>query len=73
MNPFTTTREIAAGMDPWIAAFAANHLPLVRVPPQAGSYYWRFRDENAHALLVGKAVRIVTGTRGSIAASKTKK
>jgi hypothetical protein len=66
VSDFPTLRRIVAGFDPWIAALASPHLPFRKVPAAAGSYFWRFRDENAHALLVGKAVRIVTSLRGAL-------
>ena len=66
MKDFTITRRLVAGFEPWIAALVAPHLPFQKVPAKGGSYYWRFRDENAHALLVGKLVRAVTGLRGAL-------
>src|SRR5450759_1550075 len=66
MDDFPTIRKIVSGLDPWIAALARPHFPFRRVPARRGSYYWRFRDENAHALLVGKAVRVVTSLRGAL-------
>ena len=67
MHGFRVTRRTIATLDPWVAELVALHLPLRKEGGKGGSYYWRFRDENAHALLIGKLVRTVTGLRASLA------
>jgi hypothetical protein len=56
-------------LDDWLMALASPLLPLQEVPvgpPGQGGYQWAFRETSERALLVGKAVRMISAVRAAL-------
>lgn len=62
---FEITRSVIDRLDGWIAEITAPHLPLRREPDGA-SFRWRFQEETAETLQLGKSVRAVTAIRAAL-------
>jgi hypothetical protein len=63
---FPVTRRIMERLDAWMRALAAPLLPLNELPVEARllpTMPWRFAEEKEPALLIGKAVRMVSGIK----------
>jgi len=63
---FPVTRRIIAQLDTWVAVLAAPFLPLVQMPEDGGAFHWEFREQRPETLMIGKAVRMVSGIRASL-------
>jgi hypothetical protein len=67
---FPVMREVMGMLDEWIVAFAGPLGPPLPIPVKAGTlesgFRWEFREHSERALLVGKAVRCVSGIRASL-------
>src|SRR6266849_3970738 len=67
-SDFPITRRTMERLDAWLMALASPLLPLkaVRVDlPHTSGYVWEFPEESERALLVGKAVRMISGIRAA--------
>jgi len=68
-SDFPVTRRTIERLDEWVMALASPLLPLQLVsagPDQPDRFRWAFREETERALVVGKAVRVVTGIRSAL-------
>lgn len=63
---FETTRAVFERFDEWIARLAAPYLPLRRAFDASGEFHWEFSEQSGRTLLVGKAVRMVSGIRAAM-------
>ena len=67
-SDFPVTRQTLERMDDWVMALAAPILPPEPIPiklAHLAGFQWRFREKNERALLVGKAIRMVSGLRAA--------
>ena len=65
-SDFPVTRETLERLDDWVMELASPLLPLksVRVELEhLTGFVWEFREESERALLIGKAVRMVSGIK----------
>ena len=60
------SRGIIDRLDTWLTLLAAPFLPLVRIPEDDGTFHWEFGEKRAETLMVGKAVRMVSGIKVSL-------
>ncbi|MBE3143700.1 MAG: hypothetical protein IMZ61_07240 [Planctomycetes bacterium] len=60
------SRGIIARLDVWLSILASPFLPLVRIPGEAGRFHWEFPEKRPETLMVGKAVRMVSGIKASL-------
>jgi hypothetical protein len=68
-DDFPVTRRAIDRLDEWLMALASPLLPLQQVPagpPDAGGFRWAFRETTERALLVGKAVRLISALRAGL-------
>jgi hypothetical protein len=71
MNPataaedFPVTRSTIEELDGWLHRLATPVLPARRVQ-RDGRHRWELRERNAYALMIAKAVRMVSGTRAAM-------
>ena len=64
---FPVTRSTIDELDGWVHRLAAPLLPPQRIKRRGrAGFRWRFRDETAYVLMVGKAVRMVSGIRAAM-------
>jgi hypothetical protein len=67
MSPdIPVSRGIIARLDTWLTILAAPFLPLVRVPEEGGRFHWEFHEKRPETLMIGKAVRMVSGIKASL-------
>jgi hypothetical protein len=67
MSPeIPVSRGIIENLNTWISVFAAPFLPLVQVPREGGGFRWTFREERPETLMIGKAVRMVSGIKAAL-------
>jgi len=59
-------RRIIANLDAWLSILAAPFLPAVRVQEENGRFHWEFREKRPETLMVGKAVRMVSGIKAAL-------
>lgn len=57
---FPITRSILGRLDGWLAALLKPLLPLQTVTIEPWGFHWAFREETPQALMVGKAVRMIS-------------
>jgi hypothetical protein len=65
---FPVTERVLAQLDDWLAELAAPLLPLKKVdagPPEVNGFRWAFREETERALVVGKAVRMISAIKAA--------
>ena len=68
-DDFLITRRTLARLDEWFAQLARPFLPLKMVElddQRAGRFWWNFREENARTVMIGKAVRLISGIRAAM-------
>jgi len=63
---YPMTRQIIGELDGWLRDLAAPHLPLKRVKLANGAFHWAFTHETPEALLVGKAVTMVSAINAAL-------
>lgn len=67
MSPdIPVSRGIIARLDVWLSILASPFLPLVRIPGEGGRFHWEFPDKRPETLMVGKAVRMVSGIKAAL-------
>lgn len=71
MHSFPTTRALIDSLDVWLQRLAQPVLPAVRVSHPDGDFHWEFSEPSAFALLVSKAVRMVSGIRAALLLANT--
>ena len=65
---FPVTERVLSQLEDWLNELAAPLLPLKEVPagpPGANGFRWAFRKETEGALVVGKAVRMVSAIKAA--------
>jgi hypothetical protein len=63
------TRGVIARLDEWLNALVSPLIPLRRIPAgpaDLGGFQWAFREQTERALVVGKAVRMLSGIRAAL-------
>jgi len=68
-SDFPATRSSIERLDEWLTALASPLLPLQQVPAgpaHPDRFRWVFREQSERALVVGKAVRVVSGIRAAM-------
>jgi len=60
------SREIIEKLDTWLSTLAEPFLPLIQVPGENGRFHWEFREKRPETLVVGKAVRMVSGIKAAL-------
>lgn len=68
-DDFPVTRRTIERLDEWLTALASPLLPLQQIPAGpagVGGFQWAFREQTERALLVGKAVRMISGIRAAL-------
>jgi hypothetical protein len=63
---FPVARRTIDRLEGWLATLAAPILPPKEVPVRGLGFYFAFRDETPYALMVGKAVRMISGIRAAM-------
>ena len=66
---FPVTRRTLLLVEDWFVSIAQPFLPLKRVRAkggQPGDFYWDFAEHSAKTAMIGKAVRIISGLRGTM-------
>jgi len=63
---FPVTRRIIDQLENWMKPLAAPFLPLVQAPETHGEFHWEFREQRPETVMIGKAVRMVSGIRASL-------
>jgi hypothetical protein len=70
-NDFPVTRRLLERLDEWLMPLAEPLLPLGQVPAGSGAFFWAFREQSDRAMLVGKAVRMISGVRAAMALAES--
>jgi len=66
---FPVTRRTMTRLDGWLMALAAPLLPLKTVQvelPHMSGFVWEFPEQSESALVIGKAVRMISGIRAAM-------
>jgi hypothetical protein len=66
VSDFPVTRSVIDHLDGWVQRLAAPILPPKQAAEPNGKFHWEFRDHSPYALLVAKAVRMVSGIRAAL-------
>lgn len=66
MTPFLLARETIERLGSWLHSLAGPLLPAVPVPEGNETFRWEFAEATPQALMVGKAVRMVSGIRAAL-------
>src|ERR1039457_75845 len=59
------TRRMLILVEQWFTPLVQPFLPLKKVPFD-GSFHWDFEEHSARTVILGKAVRIISGLRGAM-------
>jgi hypothetical protein len=65
---FPVTERVLGQLEEWLSELAAPLLPLKAVsagPPEASGFRWAFREETERALVIGKAVRMISAIKAA--------